>query len=400
MRSFEFCNPVRIYFGNGIRKKIGETLEGIYTKILLVCNQGPFHENGLYDEVVSDLEAHGIQVFHMKDVEQNPKLSSIREGTEICRRHEIPAVMALGSGSAIDCVKGIASAAAMGCDPYDLYWGKRVAVTKSLDMITIPTMAATGSEINNGSVAVNEETKEKYYFTSEFPKMAFLDPEITLTVPKHLTIWAGMDILSHTFEYYFNGDDSSEFQTALSEALISSTMRGLEVLSENPLDLKARGEILWCASMTWGFGLTKIGRGEADMACHGIEESFSGYFDTHHGACLGVLTPRWMRRVCGEHPGIFARFARNIMNVREADDKAAARMGVEAYVKWLKSVGAPDTYFDIGDRAFSDEELERVAETACRIYGGGVGHLHRFDKKETLELLQSGRTALSTHGEV
>ena len=79
MRSFEFCNPVRIYFGNGIRKKIGETLEGIYTKILLVCNKGPFHENGLYDEVVSDLEAHGIHVFHMKDVEQNPKLSSIRE---------------------------------------------------------------------------------------------------------------------------------------------------------------------------------------------------------------------------------------------------------------------------------------------------------------------------------
>lgn len=394
MKNFEFYNPVQIYFGNGIRKKIGETLQGKYDKVLLVCNKGPFHENGLYDQVVSDLEMHGIKVFHMQDVEQNPKLSSVREGADICRQNKIPAVVALGSGSAIDCVKGIASAAAMECDPYDLYWGARITVTKSLDMIMIPTMAATGAEINNGSVAVNEETKEKYYFSSEFPKYAFMDPEITLTVPKRLTIWAGMDILSHTFEYYFNGDTSSEFQTAFSEAIITTTMHCLEVLAADPVNLEARAEIMWCAAMTWGTGLTKIGRGDADMACHGIEESFSGYFDTHHGACLGVLTPRWMKAVYEENPALFARFARNIMKVELEDDAAAAEAGVNAYIEWLKSVGAPNTYFDIGNKEFSDNELAHVAKTACRIYGGGVGHLHRFNEQETYELLLAGKAAL------
>ena len=83
------------------------------------------------------------------------------------------------------------------------------------------------------------------------------------------------------------------------------------------------------ASRTWGSGLTKIGRMEPDMTCHSIEESFSGYFDTHHGACLGVLTPRWMRLVAPKRPEIFARFARNVMGIVEPGRpcRGAARRG-------------------------------------------------------------------------
>lgn len=391
MKAFEYCNPVQVKFGTGIRSEIGTVLKGRYKKVLLVCSQGPFHENGLYDSIKNNLEENDIQVFEMHDVEANPKLFRIREGVKICQEAGVECVIALGSGSAIDCTKAISASAAMDVDPYDLYWGKRMTVTRALDTVMIPTFAATGSEMNRSTVAVNEETKEKYFFDAMYAKYVFMDPEVTLTVPIKLTVWGVMDILSHTYEYYFNGDRESEFQTRLSEAIILSVMRNTEKLVKDPQDVNARGELMWAAAMTWGTGLTWIGRGAADMACHGIEESFSAYFDTHHGACLGVLTPRWMEEASVKRPDLFARFARNIMNIQEEDDVKAAKDGVEAYKQWLKSVGAPNTYSDLAPLAFSEEELRRVAQTACRVYHGGVGRMVRFEEEDIMRILRKGK---------
>ena len=145
--------------------------------------------------------------------------------------------------------------------------------------------------------------------------------------------------------------------------------------------------------MAWG-GLTKIGRMDPEMTCHWIEESFSGYFDTHHGACLGVLTPRWMLMVYRDQPSIFARFARNVMGVREDDDILAAKEGIDRYIKWLKSIHAPNTFFDIGKKDFSDEEIEHVASTAWRIYKGNIGKIHRMTYEDCVSFLKSGREQL------
>lgn len=391
MKKFEYCNPVKVKFGPGVRSEIGSVLKGSYKKALLVCSQGPFHENGLYDSVKKNLEENGIQVFEMHDVEANPKLYRIREGAKICQEEQVDVVIALGSGSAIDATKAISAAAAMDVDPYDLYWGKRVTVTKAIDTVMIPTFAATGSEMNRSSVAVNEDTKEKYFFDSKHPIYVFMDPEVASTAPIKLTVWGVMDILSHTFEYYFNGDRDSEFQTRLSEAIIISVMRNTEKLVEDPKDLNARGEIMWAAAVTWGTGLTWIGRGDADMACHGIEESFSAYFDTHHGACLGILTPRWMEEVAEKRPDMFSRFARNVMGIVEEDDLEAARKGVEAYKSWMKSVGAPNVFTDLAPLAFAEEELRRVAQTACKVYGGGVGKMTRFNEEDIMRVLRKGK---------
>ena len=218
------------------------------------------------------------------------------------------------------------------------------------------------------------------------------EKELTATLPVKLTLWGGMDILSHTYEFYFNGDTESPFQLRFSEAILKATMNALEILVKDPGDLVARGELMWCSIMAWG-GLTKIGRSDPDMACHGLEESFSGWFDTHHGACLGVLTPRWMEVVSRELPHPFARFGRNVLGLTEEDDKKAAIDAVKTYKVWLKELGAPNTYFDIGNKEFSDKELEHVAKTSCRIYGGGVGRLKRFNLAQSIELLKQGKIA-------
>jgi alcohol dehydrogenase YqhD (iron-dependent ADH family) len=389
MKDFEYYSPIKMFFGNGQRKNIGQILGSEYKRPLLVMNKGPFRENGAYADIKKAVETDGRVLIEMTDIDSNPRLSSAREGAEVCRKNNVDCIIAVGGGSAMDCAKVIGASAVSGIDPYEYLWGDRPEVTKSLPVITVPTIAATGAEANPSAVIVNDDTKEKYYCDGMFPIACVMDPELTMTVPIKLTLWGGMDILSHTYEYYFNGDTDSEWQMRFSEAILMATMSALETLVKDPLDLNARGELMWCSIMAWG-GLTKIGRGEPDMACHGIEESFSGWFDTHHGACLGVLTPRWMEIVSQELPKPFARFGRNVL---EEDDTRAAKKAVSVYKKWLKAIGAPNTYFDIGDKAFDDKELAHVAATSCRIYKGGVGRLRRFNEQEVLELLKKGKEA-------
>jgi len=393
MENFSFYNPTKVLFGNGERHQLGNKLGKKYKKVLLVVAKGPFRENGLYDEIRQCLEKSGIKVFDMPDIDSNPLLSSVRAGSKICKENLIDCVVALGGGSAMDCSKVIAAAAKSDIDPYNFLWGDRVPIDNALDTVMIPTIAATGTEINNTAVIVNDETKEKFYCESPylFPKIAILDPEITATVPIKLTVWGAMDILSHTFEFYFNGYTKSEFQNRFSEAIINATMKTVEDLVKDPSDLYARGELMWCAVMAWGGGLTKIGRGNPDMGVHAIEESISGYFNTHHGGGCGVLTPRWMELVFSDSLKVFARFARNIFNVDSSDDKTAAIKGINRYKNWMKKVGGPNTFFDLGDKEFRDEELEHVAKTAWKIYGGKIGRLKELSLDEIIGILKKGK---------
>lgn len=393
MLDFSFHWPPRMLFGPGQHKNIGQELKGVASRALIVCAKGPFRQNGLYGHVKASLEAAGIATYSMGDIDQNPRLSSVREGVGICKAENIDLVVAIGGGSAMDCSKLIAAAALYDEDPYEFVWGSRIPITRSLKTVLIPTIAATGTETNASAVIVNDETKEKFYCDCQHAYLVIFDPTVTQSAPHRLVVWGAMDILSHTFEYYFNGFEGSEFQSRFSEALLLSVMHALDVLNETPDDLTALGELQWCATMAWG-GLTKIGRCDPEMTCHWLEESFSGYFDTHHGACLGVLTPRWMRLVYRNKPSIFARFARNVMGVQSSDDLAAAEEGIARYIQWLKHIHAPDTFFDIGNREFSDAQIEHVASTAWRIYNGKIGKIRQMSYEDCVRLLKSGRDPL------
>jgi len=149
--------------------------------------------------------------------------------------------------------------------------------------------------------------------------------------------------------------------------------------------------------MTWGTGLTKIGRKDAEMTCHNIEERVSGYFDTHHGGGLGVITPRWMCVAMAREPAIFARFARKVMNVDCEDDKKAAALGVSAYIEWLKKVGAPLKFSDLSDSVvFSDEELMVVAGKIWQVCKGKIGKLTPMSFEDIKNILLAGKVELNS----
>jgi alcohol dehydrogenase YqhD (iron-dependent ADH family) len=388
MESCDYFNPVRVCFGNGVRHRIGELLRGRYTRVLLVCAKGPFRENGLFDEVRGSLAASGLEVSEMGDVDSNPRLASVREGAAVCRSRNIQCVVALGGGSTMDCCKVIAGAALTETDPARFLWGEKPQYQTALDTVMVPTIAATGTELNNTAVILDPEARSKGWCYADclFPRLTIIDPEIQAGVPLQLTLWGAMDILSHTFEFYFNGNESALFQTEFSEALIRSAVACVELLLQKPRDLLAHGELAWISGMAWG-GLTKVGRGAPDMACHTIAEGIVPYYDLHHGATLGVVTPRWMRRVVDRAPGIFARFARSIFGIEARQPVKAAREGVETYVKWLGRIGAPDTLQELAGKEIPQDRLREVAARLAR-ENGPVGRLVPSTEADMLQVLQ------------
>lgn len=386
MKNFKFNNSVKIIFGSGCHKEIGATLAQQYKKALLMVGRGI--PDIYQQELKEDLLCSGITVYETDKVDSNPRASTVRKAAALCRSNGIDVILALGGGSTMDCAKMTGASAATGIDVYDFLWGDIKPITAGLPVVTVPTLAATGTELNNTAVIRNEETKKKSSCAADclYPAYAFIDPYYAEKLPKRIALWGAMDTLSHAFEYYFNGYDSP-FQLRFSEGLILAEIECIKHIVRFGLDPFYYGEMMWIAAMTWGTGLTRIGRGLPDMACHTIEEGIGAYYDTHHGAGLAIITPNWMRYVYEKSPRIFARFARNVWGVTESDDLKAAKTGVDCMEAFLDFTGVERSYRQLTD-AVTDLQLVKLSEEIYNDNNGVVGRLVPLKPRDIYEILK------------
>ncbi|MEN3184516.1 MAG: iron-containing alcohol dehydrogenase, partial [Atribacterota bacterium] len=189
MLNFELHNPTRVIFGKGTTERVGEVCAALGKKVLLVYGGGSIKKNGIYERVVGSLKKHNLEVFELPGIKPNPVLSTVKEGVAICKREGIDVVLAVGGGSVLDSAKIIAAGACYDGDPWDFFSG-RAEVPGRIHLVTVLTLAATGSEMNHNAVITNEETKEKLGLGHPqlFPDVSILDPENTFTVPREHTV--------------------------------------------------------------------------------------------------------------------------------------------------------------------------------------------------------------------
>ncbi|TGU69114.1 iron-containing alcohol dehydrogenase, partial [Mesorhizobium sp. M00.F.Ca.ET.186.01.1.1] len=133
---------------------------------------------------------------------RSPRLGTVQKGIDLCRAEGVDWILAVGGGSVIDAAKAVAVGVLYEGNVWDFYTRKAVA-EKALPLGTVLTLAATGSEMNRGSVVTNWDTQEKHGAGTTFPTFSILDPENTFSVPRDQTIYGISDILSHVFEQYF-----------------------------------------------------------------------------------------------------------------------------------------------------------------------------------------------------
>lgn len=237
---WEFNLPVKLIFGNGKRKNIKSFIEEIGgTKGVLVASRS-FAKNGLADEFVK--MSGGLIKGIFSDVRPNPTTENVDNCVKLMRKLNADFAVALGGGSPMDCCKA-ACAIAKGDDVISSYHsgGKAVDSSEAIPMIAVTTTSGTASEVTNISVLTDLSLNLKNPMNDPvmYPKIAVVDPELTLTVPPQVTASTGLDVLSHAVESYW----STINQPVCSACSVYSArivFEWLERAYNNPDDLQAR----------------------------------------------------------------------------------------------------------------------------------------------------------------
>jgi hypothetical protein len=268
-----------------------------------------------------------VEFIELGGVQPNPRLSLVKQGIELCRKHNIDFILAVGGGSVIDSAKAIAVGVPYEGDVWDFYSGKAVP-EKALPVGVVLTIPAAGSEASKSSVITNEDGWYKRGLNVEIirPKFAIMNPEITFTLPPYQTACGAADIMAHVMERYFTHQKDVDFTDRLCEATLKTIIKNVPIVLEEPENYQARAEIMWASTIAHN-DLLSTGR-IGDWASHAIEHELSGIYDVPHGAGLAVVFPAWMKYVYKEDVDRFVQFATRVWDV-EMDFSNPERTALE-----------------------------------------------------------------------
>jgi alcohol dehydrogenase len=374
---FEFQNPTRLVFGAGALARLGEMARAHGTRALLVTGGGSVKRSGVFERAVASLKAAGVAVAECSGVEPNPRLSSVVRGAGIARAEGCDVVVGLGGGSTMDAAKVMAAAVSYEGDPWDMMFDAQKAPRlpeRALPIVTVPTLAATGSEMNRGAVITNEKTTVKSFVQADclYPRTALVDPELTLSVPPNQTAFGVCDLITHVTEGYFNGVDGTPLQDRFAEGVILTALEwGPRAVADGG-DLAARAQVQW-ASVVALNGWVQVGTAAA-YPVHMIEHVLSAHHDVAHGAGLAAVNPAWMRFAAKARPARFAQFAQRVLGVpaRPDDELGCALEGVERFEAFLRSIRCPTRLSQLG---IGEALLARYAQDTLRIVRDAEGRL-------------------------
>ena len=375
MRDFVFENKTKIYFGKDQMCHLHEEVARFGKRVLMIYGGGSIKKIGLYDKIMAELQKGGATVFELPGVEPNPRHTTVNKGAAICKKEGIDVLLAVGGGSTIDATKGIAAAAKYeGDDVWDLVT-KKATVTETLPIITVLTLAATGSEMDGGCVISNVDTNEKYgYFAPDNnPDVSFLDPTNTFTVSPYQTASGSADIMSHIFDVaYFSKAQSMDMLLRIQEEVLRTVVKYAPVAVEKGDDYEARANLMWASS--WALnGFLYDGYFQATV-CHSMEHELSAFYDITHGHGLAILIPRWLRYILNEGTAPYIhRFGINVMSVdlglTMMEGANAAIDALETF--FFETLGLKSRLSDLG---IDDKNFALMAKKAC----GPEGVLHGF----------------------
>ena len=363
MQNFNYMTPTRLIFGKGVIEKLPETLKPLGKKVLLTYGGGSIKRMGLYGEVMRLLK--DFEVVELSGIQPNPKYDpSVLDGVRLCKENQVDVILSVGGGSVLDCSKAIAAGAKYDGDPWDLITYK-VETKAALPIVDIMTLAATGSEYDEGGVISRTDTNDKIGYMSPYlyPVASFLDPTYTFTVPKKQVAAGCVDAMNHTMEQYFV-EDSTLLNDGFCEANLKSLMENTKAILKDPEDYRARAEFM--LDCTYGCnGILSLGNSGSGWPCHGMEHALSAYYDITHGEGLAIITPRWMKHILNDKTvDRFVKYGVNVFGIDKNQDKfEIANQAIEETYKFFESIGIPMNLQAVGiDESRIDEMAHHVAE--------------------------------------
>ena len=369
--NFTYCNPTKLYFGEGSVKYLKEELPKYGKNVVLVYGGGSIKKNGIYDAVTSILKECGKDVAEIAGVMPNPTYDKLCEGMKIARAHKADLLLAVGGGSVCDYTKALAVSVHCTEDPWEKYYLR----FEEPDCEIVPvgcvlTMVGTGSEMNAGAVITNTAQKLKigHVFADEkvMPRFSVLDPVYTLTLPRYQMVAGIYDIFSHICEQYFSGtdDNTSDY---LAEGLMHSLIHSSRIAVRDMQDYEARSNIMWTA--TWALNTLIACGKDTDWEVHMLGQAVGAYTDATHGMTLAAVSLPYYRHILPYGLDKFVRFAKNVWGVDPAgkSDEEVANEGLACLESWMKELGLVMNITELGA---NEEMIEGIAKATLVMEGG------------------------------
>lgn len=294
----------RIVHGNGASRDIGNEIRAIGAlRVLIVTSEG-IVRRGTHAPIVASLEARGVAWTLFARGSSEPTPSDAHECAAAARECGAELIIGLGGGSVLDCAKA-AAVLTRHDGPIENYFGVGLVPGPCTPTILIPTTAGTGSEVTSISVLEDQRTNSKKAIVSDhlYARVALLDPELTVSMPPHITATTGMDAFVHAMESYVNLS-----ATAITDALNLQAMRliasSIRTACADGNNLGARADMLYASALA-GMGFSNTQNG----VIHAIAMAAPASNHLPHGLLVAAAAPMGMMFNCLAAPEKYGRIA-------------------------------------------------------------------------------------------
>ena len=379
MHNFEFFNPVRIIFGAGEVKRVGREAALLGKNALLVTYSNHSFLDPLIDRIEASLNVEGVKLTKYFGISPNPKLGEVRRGVEVCKEAGAEFLIGLGGGSAMDATKMIAAGMLYEGDLWNMVFSRHdnskavFPPEKALPTLMIPTLPATGSEMNPTVVVTNEALNEKSYTWGAclYPKVSIVDPELTTSLPPFQTACGAGDTMAHVLEFYLMGYENAFLNNRIQEGVMLTVLEYLPFVRKDPKDVNGRAHLQW-ASIVALNGWSQPGDGWTPM--HQLGHVLSAHTDCAHGASLTIVMPAWMKHFYKTNLAQYGLLATRVFGVDPTNKspEELALDGIRSFETKLQEWGLPTRLAEIG---LNEADIPGLTEDVVRVSFGANGKM-------------------------
>ncbi|MHA2006327.1 MAG: iron-containing alcohol dehydrogenase [Promethearchaeota archaeon] len=364
MRNINYYSPSRIVFGWGRVAEVGEIVAN-YGKRCLMVTVKPFPAlEPVFEKVKKLCSDAGVKVIHFDGVQPNPTTDNVNAGVKLGEKKNVDVILGVGGGSSIDTAKCIS----VGLTHEGEAWDYRVQEGKPIEdkllpIIAVSTTAGTGAEVTAAAVVSKTDIHLKYalYDTLLCPTVGLVDPELTLTLPQHITASTGWDAFCHSFEAYTHNTGSSDYVDMLALEGIRLIIKNLPIAIKDGQNREAREALHWANTLG---GLSILNSGVT--LPHGMGMAIGGSAPhIAHGEALAIMYPainRWTwKKSIKEYATVARLFNPDLTAV---SDEIAAEKGCDEIDKFLKEIGM---WMSFEEKNVSQSILNDIAEDTFKL---------------------------------
>ncbi|WP_144529828.1 iron-containing alcohol dehydrogenase family protein [Peribacillus simplex] len=383
LQTFNSTLPTNVIFGvNSVEENLIVKIKEYNKTNVFIATDPGLVKAGIPDKIYSLLKDNGIEAIVFSEVEPNPHAVTIMKGSELYKAESCDMILAVGGGSAMDFAKAVGVKVSHPGHILDYRRGENPIVNEIPTLFAIPTTVGTGSEVTTVAVVTDHVAGRKYVVSSPMlaPKVAFVDPILTSSLPRQVVVTTGIDALVHAIEA-FTAIRATPITDGLAIQAIKMLVENLPSTYAHPKYLEARSQV-HLASTIAGMAFSLGGLG----LVHSCSHPMSAIYNVPHGLANAILLPNIIEYNLISNYQKYAEIARIFdSSLTVQNNKVAAENLVNLLNSFNQALGIPKDFNYLGIK-FTEEMVNRLAHDAMDDKGTIPNNPRKVIKEDIVQI--------------